>query len=111
MRIKYFRLLKSHDFFFVFVKHRNMKINEELQKVKNKELLHDWKEDYRTNQQQLRRKRLVKGKGKNKNDLQKIFFLQTFLSKKKKIIKKQLYKHPLVLILIIFLLWIKINRK
>jgi hypothetical protein len=43
-------------------KHRNMKINEELQKVKTKELLHEWKEDYRSNQQQLRRKRLIKGK-------------------------------------------------
>ncbi len=40
-----------------------MKINEELQKVKTKELLYEWKEDYRSTQQQLRRKRLVKGKG------------------------------------------------
>jgi len=40
-----------------------MKINEELQKVKTKDLLHNWKEDYRASQQQLRRKRLVKGKG------------------------------------------------
>ncbi|CAF4060492.1 unnamed protein product [Rotaria magnacalcarata] len=44
------------------MKHRNMKITEELEKVKSKELLHDWKEDYRSTQQQLRRKRLVKGK-------------------------------------------------
>ncbi len=40
-----------------------MKITEELEKVKTKELLHDWKEDYRASQQQLRRKRLIKGKG------------------------------------------------
>ncbi len=46
-----------------FSKHHNMKINEELQKVKTKELLYEWKEDYRSTQQQLRRKRLVKGKG------------------------------------------------
>lgn len=44
-------------------KKRNIKINEELQKVKTQELLYEWKEDYRTSQQQLRRKRLVKGKG------------------------------------------------
>ncbi|CAF0943676.1 unnamed protein product [Rotaria sp. Silwood1] len=44
------------------MKHHHIKINEELQKVKNKELLHEWKEDYRTNQQKLHRKRLVKGK-------------------------------------------------
>ncbi|CAF4535537.1 unnamed protein product [Rotaria sp. Silwood1] len=44
------------------LKHHHIKINEELQKVKNKELLHEWKEDYRTNQQKLHRKRLVKGK-------------------------------------------------
>lgn len=42
--------------------HRNIKINEELEKVKGKELLSEWKEDYRSSQQQLRRKRLVKGK-------------------------------------------------
>ncbi|CAF3371419.1 unnamed protein product [Rotaria socialis] len=44
------------------MKHRNMKITEELEKVKSKDLLHEWKEDYRSTQQQLRRKRLVKGK-------------------------------------------------
>ena len=57
-------------------KHRNMKINEELQKVKTKELLHEWKEDYRSNQQQLRRKRLVKGKGNLKK--KRIFFYCLF---------------------------------
>lgn len=46
-----------------FLQHKNIKINEELQRVKNQDLLHNWKEDYRASQQQLRRKRLVKGKG------------------------------------------------
>ncbi|CAF1486316.1 unnamed protein product [Rotaria sordida] len=44
------------------MKHHNIKINEELQKVKSKELLYDWKENYRSNQQKLHRKRLIKGK-------------------------------------------------
>ncbi|CAF1615067.1 unnamed protein product [Adineta ricciae] len=44
------------------LKHRNIKINEELEKVKSKEYLDEWKEDYRSSQQQLRRKRLVKGR-------------------------------------------------
>ncbi|CAF1053637.1 unnamed protein product [Rotaria sordida] len=44
------------------MKHHNIKINEELQKVKTKELLYDWKENYRSNQQKLHRKRLIKGK-------------------------------------------------
>ena len=81
---------------FLF-KHRNLKINEELQKVKTKELLHDWKEDYRSTQQQLRRKRLVKGKGNlKKKNLFYCFFLF------KKITQKQLFKLHLELILIIF---------
>ena len=42
--------------------HRNIKIDEELQKVKNRDSLDEWKDDYRSTQQQLRRKRLVKGK-------------------------------------------------
>ena len=42
--------------------HRKIKIDEELQKVKNRESLDEWKDDYRSTQQQLRRKRLVKGK-------------------------------------------------
>lgn len=49
------------------MKKRNIKIDEELQKVKTQELLYEWKEDYRTSQQQLRRKRLVKGKGNQTN--------------------------------------------
>ncbi|CAF4242135.1 unnamed protein product, partial [Rotaria sp. Silwood2] len=48
--------------YFFLSKHHNIKINEELEKVKSKDLLHDWKEDYRSNQQKLHRKRLVKGK-------------------------------------------------
>ncbi|CAF1211085.1 unnamed protein product [Adineta steineri] len=44
------------------LKHRNIKINEQLEKIKSKELLHEWKEDYRSSQQQLRRKHLVKGR-------------------------------------------------
>jgi hypothetical protein len=40
-----------------------MKINDQLQKVKAKEYLNEWKDDYRESQQQLRRKRLIKGKG------------------------------------------------
>ncbi len=64
-------------------KHRNMKINEELQKVKTKDLLHDWKEDYRSTQQQLRRKRLVKGKGnlKKKESFSLFFFCLKRLSR------------------------------
>lgn len=50
-------------FIYFHFKHRNMKVNEELQKVKTNELLHDWKEDYRSSQQKLRQKRLVKGRG------------------------------------------------
>lgn len=88
-------------------KHRNIKINEELQKVKDRDKLDNWKEDYRSSQQQLRRKRLVKGKG----NFQIIFFSLDIFLLCKKIIKKQLYKLHLVLILIIFRLWIKINRK
>jgi len=58
-------------------KHRNIKINEELEKVKSKELLHEWKEDYRSNQQELRRKRLIKGKGtiKKKKKVIRMFFI------------------------------------
>ncbi|UJR09247.1 hypothetical protein I4U23_013493 [Adineta vaga] len=44
------------------LKHRNIKITEELEKVKSREFLDEWKDDYRSSQQQLRRKRLVKGK-------------------------------------------------
>ena len=43
--------------------HRKIKIDEELQKVKTQEFVYEWKEDYRSSQQQLRRKRLIKGKG------------------------------------------------
>jgi hypothetical protein len=54
-------LFKKKNYFLF--KHRNIKINEALEKVKSKELLFEWKDDYRTTQQQLRRKHLVKGKG------------------------------------------------
>lgn len=46
---------------FLF-QHRNIKIDEQLQKVKTREFVYEWKEDYRSSQQQLRRKRLIKGK-------------------------------------------------
>jgi hypothetical protein len=47
--------------------------------VKSKELLHEWKEDYRSNQQELRRKRLIKGKGtikKKKESHSYVFYLK-----------------------------------
>lgn len=63
LKVDFDRFLINRKFSSSFFKHRNMKINEELQKVKTQDLLHNWKEDYRASQQQLRRKRLVKGKG------------------------------------------------
>ena len=88
-------------FVYLFLsQHQNIKITEKLEKVKSKELLHEWKEDYRSNQQQLRRKRLVKGKGNIKKSFK--FFIFSFIITKTKIIKKQSYKHHLALIVIIF---------
>lgn len=79
-----------------------MKINDELQKVKTQDLVHNWKENYRASQQQLRRKHLVKGKGSVRciEQLELIELDYVYV----KTIPKLLFKLHLVLILIIFLL-------
>lgn len=55
---------------FSFLQQRNIKIDEELQKVKAQEYVYEWKEEYRNAQQQMRRKRLVKGKGNDQRVFQ-----------------------------------------